>query len=312
MDGPPEPRRHVTLTDGRTLIVRPATPADIDGVSALYQQLDPEDRHRRFFSAFQPPHAFLERLTTAADRGGVELVAAVSGDDPPEQVVGEAGYALLPNGDGELGITVAEPWRGWLGPYLLDALLEAAAAEGVPNLEADVLLANGPMLTLARARGCVSMGHPDWGVVRVIMGTTGPTPTWPGQHERPRVLIEGAGGRWHAEEEATAAGLDVLACAGPAGRRQRCPALTGQPCPLAADADAIVVANRPDHPDWHALLAAHHDLHPGVPVCVELAGDAAAPDNLPQVPAGADAATVVAFVQRFARSEQPEHGTTIP
>jgi hypothetical protein len=35
---------------------------------------------------------------------------------------------------------------------------------------------------------------------------------WPGTHERPRLLVEVPGGRWHAEEAARAAGFQVLAC----------------------------------------------------------------------------------------------------
>lgn len=53
------------------------------------------------------------------------------------RIVGEASYELLPNGAGELAITVAADQRGWIGPYLLDAMVEAAAAGGVPNVEAD-------------------------------------------------------------------------------------------------------------------------------------------------------------------------------
>lgn len=57
---------------------------------------------------------------------------AVISDDG-ERIVGEAEYILLPGGDGELAITVAPDWRGWLGPYLLDTLLEVAASRGVAN-----------------------------------------------------------------------------------------------------------------------------------------------------------------------------------
>lgn len=92
-----------------------------------------------------------------------------------------------PDGDGELSITVAEPWRGRLGTYLLDTLLAAAVARGVPNLEAEIMVANAPMLALARARDCVLMERPDWTLIRVLIGTIPPSPTWPGRHDRTRV-----------------------------------------------------------------------------------------------------------------------------
>lgn len=303
------PRRRLDLPGGRTLTIRDADPTDVDGLDELFRGLDPEDRHRRFFSAYGSSPTFLDRLVRLGDTGGVELVAVVAEADGTARVVGEAGYALLPNGDGELGITVAAAWRGWLGPFLLDAVVEIAASRGVPNIEADVLVANEPMLAMARARGAVTIAHPDWGVVRVLVGTGGSAPSWPAGHDRPRVLVEGPGRYWHAPE-AEAAGLDVVVCPGPVDRRRRCPALAGQPCPLAAGADVVVVAHPPDHPDWRALTEAHHTWHPGVPVCVELPAEAPVDGDVAGVDAGAGAAHVVAFVQRLADPGAGESGST--
>jgi hypothetical protein len=278
------------LPGGGVLIVRPVAPADVDGLVALYDGLSDDDRYRRFFSSFGPPRSFFERLVNVGERGGYGLVATagaegdVAGD---ARIVGEASYELLPNGDGELAITVAVDQRGWLGPYLLDALVEAAAARGVPNLEADVLVTNRPMLALLRSRGDATMGPNDWSTVRLLVGTAGRTPVWPAGHgatghsDRPRVLVEVPGGRWHAGTEADAAGLQVIACSGPRGARPRCPVLAGRPCPLAATADAIVVSNAPDDDRWRALLGAHTDLHPGVPVCVERRAGGRPPDQPP-------------------------------
>jgi len=271
-------RRRVPLPGGGVLTVRPVAPTDVDGLVALYDGLSDDDRYRRFFSGFRPPRSFFERLVNVGERGGHGLVAIAGPDGEVAsgaRIVGEASYELLPNGDGELAIAVAADHRGWLGPYLLDALVEAAAARGVRNLEADVLVTNGRMLTLLRTRGYATMGSNDWTTLRLVIGTAGRTPVWPTGHgatghaDRPRVLVEVPGGRWHAGTEADVAGLQVIACSGPRGSRPRCPVLAGRPCPLAAAADAIVVSNAPDDDRWRALLEAHTDLHPGVPVCVE-------------------------------------------
>ena len=68
--------------------------------------------------------------------------------------------------------------------------------------------------------------------------------------------------------------LQVVACPGPAARPsgRGCPALGGEPCPLAAGADAIFV-HLPDDADRDALLEAHRSLHPGVSVCVKTLDD---------------------------------------
>lgn len=301
---PFEPRS-IALPGGRTLVIRPVTPADVDGLVALYEGLDLQDTYRRFFSSFRPRRAFFEQMATAAERGGFGLVAVVTEANGDDELIAEAGYTRLADGDGELAVTVAARWRGWLGPHLLDALLAAAAARGVPNLQADVLVTNGPMLALVRSRGYATLDHPDGTVMRVTIGTSGRTPTWPGPHVGPRVLVEAPGGRWHAEEAARSKGVQVVACPGPGASGSRCPALHGQACPLALGADAIVISHPQRDERWTSLVEAHGALHPGVPVCVELGpNDVPAPGQA-VVPEG-DESDVVDFVQRFARSSGQE------
>lgn len=296
--------RDVPLRDGHHVLVRHVRHGDDAELMALYEALDPDDRYRRFFGSHHPRPDFYSDMATVAERGGARLVAVLTGAPPAaERIIGEAGYVLLPNGDGELGMTVGKRWRGWLGPYLLDALVETAALAGVPNLEADVLAMNGPMLALLRSRGSVVMDHDGWSVARLIIGTARRIPTWPGLHDRPRVLVEGAGGRWHAEDEAGFAGLQLLTCPGPLDGRPRCPALDGEPCPLAKQADVIVVSHPPEDAKWRELLAEHAKVHPGVPVCLEPSGDRVDDDlkdlDVVVCPV-AEAAEVVGFVGRLA------------
>jgi hypothetical protein len=86
--------------------------------------------------------------------------------------------------------------------------------------------------------------------------------------------------------------------------------LEGRPCPLAAEADAIVVSNAPDDERWHAIVRAHADLHPGVPVCVEpRSGPAGRPRFVPRdgervavIGDEEDPRAVVALVDRLAAS----------
>lgn len=283
-----EPRR-VEL-GRRMLEVRPVATGDVDALADLYATLDPDDRRTRFFTFYRPGRDFFVRMASVQERGGFGLVAVVDPDAPGARIVGEASYNLLPNGDGELGITVAAGWRGWLGPYLVAALCDAAAARGVPNLEADVLIGNRPMLAVLRSRGAANLTHPDWTVVRVVIGTHGDAPSWPGSHDRPRVLVETPGGSWAAEGAAREAGIDVIVCNGPTRRRRPCPALQGRPCPLAAGADAIVACPEPRDEEgnwrteegaetetpWERLVEAHGVLHAGVPLCVTPAGRPAA------------------------------------
>jgi hypothetical protein len=312
----------VNLPGGRALTVRPVTADDVDGLAALYGRLSIDDLHSRFFSVFRPDRAFFERVASVASRGGHGLVALVrsppgdsgagtgdgtdTGDgDGDGELVAEAGYELLPNGDGELALAVDPTWRGWLGPYLLDALLADAHQLGVPNLEADILVVNGPMLSLVHGRGYATLANDDWATVRVVMATEGRQPSWPGPHDRPRVLVEVPGSRWHAGMDADASGVQVMACGGPARARGGCPVLRGERCPLVDGADVVVVSHGDDDPRWDALVRAHRQAAAGPPVCLDPPRGSHPPDlpaeaGVPRAPQGEGPGPVVAFVRHLA------------
>jgi RimJ/RimL family protein N-acetyltransferase len=260
----------VPLGRDRRLLIRAVEPDDVAGLAALYDGMDGDDLRLRFFCAYRPPPSWFVDLARPDDHGGARIVAELRSPDGSE-LVGEAGYAPLPNGNGELALLVARGWRGWLGPYLLDRLIDVAAARGLPNLEADVLTENRRMLALLRHRGAALMDHDGWSTVRVRIGTAGDVPTWDGAAERGRLLIEAPGGRWSGEDEARAAGLSVLACFGPASN-PNCPALHGRRCPLAAGADTVVVRYPPGDRAWEALIEAHRRLHPESAVLLEAIG----------------------------------------
>lgn len=252
------PGRAVQLPDGRTLVVRPAVTSDVPALVALFERLSPEDRYRRFFSGFHPAEEFVRDLVTRAPADGRLLVVEVS-DPAGTEVVAEAEYARLADGDAELAMTVDRRWRGWLGPFLLDALLQVADAAGIPSLRAEVLTQNRPMLALLRARGCAMAESGDPCVTAVVIGADGSAPSWAPASPHPRVLLEAPAGRWRLTSKLGEAGVPVLRCAGPASRAANvpCPLLEGGVCPLAAGADVVVHALGRDDPRATAILDAH-------------------------------------------------------
>jgi len=256
--------RTAVLPGERRLVVRPVAPDDLDALVALYEGLDDQDRHRRFFSIHHPPRAFFERLADPGAWGGGRVVAVVEAPSAPDELVGEAGYEPLANGNGDLDVTVDRAWRGWLGHYLLDALLEVAAARSVDNLEAEVLAANGPMLALLRARGYATLPTDDPAVIRLVIASRGPVPRWAPDDPRPRLLEEGPASWFRARS--WSGNAQELHCPGPQRLRHGCPAMAGGPCPLASAADLIVVHPLDRDGGTAALLAAHRRLHPRVEV----------------------------------------------
>jgi hypothetical protein len=261
------PTPHViAIGHGRTIVVRGVRPHDESALADLYESLGPDDRYLRFFCAYRPTPDFIRRLANPEDRDG-RVVAELTGPTG-RRIVGEAGYTVLPNGNGEFAMVVASDWRGWLGPYLLDVVVDLAATRGVANLEAEVLSCNSRMLALIRHRGAVLLEHDGWNASRLMIGTGEDGPAWPAAHDRPRVLVEAAGGRWPSEAAAEAAGLDVITCPGPA-QNAGCPVVVGRRCALAAGADAIVVRCAPADPRWDTVVTGHAALHGDVPVIVE-------------------------------------------
>jgi hypothetical protein len=258
-----EPIR-IELRGGHELTVRELTAADVAGIRALYEGLSIDDIHRRFFSTIRITDTVVARWVHRCRKHGFGLVAVVDDGQPGAQIVADAGYVLVPDGNGELAMTVARERRGWLGPYLLDTLVAAAAERGVANLEADILAENRTMLSLVRRRGYVTDGGEDFSVLHVVIGTSNRGPVWPTGGRGPRLLVEVPGSHWSGEGRAVHAGFDVLACD---REGEGCPALAGRPCPLAEGADAIVVALPPGD-ERRRLLDAHARLHSLVPVVV--------------------------------------------
>lgn len=272
------PRRVARLVGGLTLVVRQATADDVDAIAALYDKLTLDDLYRRFFCCSHPPRTLIERWAAMVGRSGMMLVAEVQ--DPegsPGVIVAEATWSALPDGSGEFALTVARNWRGWLGPYLLDTLVEAAAEQGVPNLQADVLVDNRQMLAVVRARGYVVLDYSDWSIVRVMIATGPGVPSWPAGDPRPRVLVEVPGARWHAAAVAANAGLRVIGCQGPSGTPEGwCPALRGEPCPLVDGAHVVVNSLPAGDERTAAVLAAHRARN--IAVLTDLPRQAAAVD----------------------------------
>jgi hypothetical protein len=293
----------VELPGGKTLTVRQMAEHDIAGLDALYEALSVDDTYRRFFSAFAA-RGFAPTWFARTRDQGFAIVAVADDGLPGARLVAEAGYVMLANGDAEFGITVAPDWRGWLGPYLLDVLVEVAAAKGIPNLEADILTENRPMQTLVRRRGTVTMGDSeDYTVVRVaIAAASKGRPSWPATPGRRRLLVEAQGGRWAHAADAGRAGFEVLTCG---GQDARCPALDGQTCPLAEGADVIVVARPPSDPRTRSLIEAHKRLHPNVPVVVQRRAEDGASDSACSLLAGSTGAEVVATLRRAVGDSAP-------
>lgn len=304
MSGPEDDRtfRRVDLPGSRVLTIRAIRESDEADLIGLYEALSEEDHYLRFFTASGPPRRVVDKLVRIEQRGGFGLVAVVEGPGRPERLVAEASYGPLPNGNGELGITVAHDARGWLGPYLLDALIEQAAERGVPNIEGQVLFTNRRMLSLLGRRGLAYLDHDDPAIFHLVFSTSGTVPSWPPHHARPRLLVEIPGGRWPVEKAARASGFDLITCPGPLRDPSACPAMRGELCPLVAGADVIVDAVPGE--SGRSLSEAHMRLFPSVPLCAELYDEQdGADESVMRIRRGEDDEVVVGLLRTMCKFE---------
>ena len=264
--------RDVGFRDERHIVIRPACAEDAAGLTDLYDTLDADDKYRRFFASYRPRPEFFVEMATVADRGGARLVAVLHGPrgrgpDHRRGRVHAGPERRRRVGDGRRS-SVAR---------LAGALLAGCAGRdgsGERDPEPGGRRSHGQRADAGAVAGARFGGD---GSRRLDRGPTAhrdqhPTADVARRPRTMRVLTEGAAGRWHAAHEARVAGIQVVGCPGPQDGPRGCPALSGEPCPLAADDVIDRCSHPPDDARWRELLAAHAELHPGVPVCLEPGG----------------------------------------
>ncbi|MBC9715331.1 GNAT family N-acetyltransferase [Streptomyces sp. TRM66268-LWL] len=136
---------HALLTDGTTVCLRPAVPADHTAVLRLYEAMSPENLRLRFFSV---SHRSAEQAADRATR--VASVHRALLAEHAGRLVGIAEYEADSSGTGataEIGLAVDDHWhhRG-LGTLLLEHLVSAARAAGITAFTADALAENHEVL----------------------------------------------------------------------------------------------------------------------------------------------------------------------
>jgi acetyltransferase len=155
------------------IVTREAVPGDFERYfDEGFQELSPESRHLRFFTAVRElPENVRARL---ADVDGWRNAAVVAFDaavmlpDHPEgQPIGVARWMGDEDGPPELSITVIDSYQGMgVGTRLMDALLALARERGVGRIIADVLRENTGMRTLINRYRSVIQRSGDPLVVR--------------------------------------------------------------------------------------------------------------------------------------------------
>ncbi len=152
-----DPRRipgGLVLDSGRTLTIRPITPASKPLIAAAMARLSPESIRRRFHAPRRELSELeLHRLTALDGWNQYALGACAPDAAGTLEGVAVARFArTAPDGDtAEIAITVVDALqRHGIGKALLLQIVEAAVARGIRRLHAGVLPDNAPVIALLR------------------------------------------------------------------------------------------------------------------------------------------------------------------
>jgi hypothetical protein len=164
------PRRTVSLADGRRVIIRSATPADLAGIIDFFERLSATSRSFRFFSP-QPRlrRAMIERVVAAGTDRTTVLAQPVEFQATSRHVVAVGGWIEVPaEGRADVSVAVGGAWQNvMLGSALVLVLLQAAVATGRTRFAADVVSGDVRMLGLLGALGAPLRTTHEAGVAQV-------------------------------------------------------------------------------------------------------------------------------------------------
>ena len=139
------------VSGGETLHIRPIRPEDAEAHAALFARLTPEDIRYRFFSMIRALGAEQIARMTQVDYEREMALVATRGPD----TVGVARLVREPYAPrGEFAIVVEPSMKGrGLGRKLMERLIAWGAAQGMVEIEGQVLAENAPMLAFMRRMG---------------------------------------------------------------------------------------------------------------------------------------------------------------
>jgi hypothetical protein len=156
------------LRDGRQVVIRDATTADLAGIVDFFERLSTVSRYSRLLS----PQARLRRdLIARIVAGGTDRLSVLAQPAgftaTTRNIVAVGGWVDVPSErHAEISVAVADAWQNdSLGTYALLVLLRSAFAAGHTRFATEVRDSHVRMLGLLRALGASTRSHDEAGVV---------------------------------------------------------------------------------------------------------------------------------------------------
>ena len=167
---PSDWERHIAIDGIGNILIRPVRPEDEALYPEFFSQVSPDDMRLRFFAAVKDVgHAFIARLTQI-DYARAMAFAAIS--QSTGQLLGVVRLHSDANYErGEYAILLRSDLKGHgLGWKLMELMIQYARAEGLQQIDGEVLSGNVAMLKMCRELGfSVSANKDEQGVARVSL-----------------------------------------------------------------------------------------------------------------------------------------------
>src|SRR5580704_13972201 len=159
---------YALLADGRTVEIRPATPADFSAVKAMHDAMSPGNVYLRFFSLSRlAGEQEARRVTREPGPDHAAVLALYDG-----QVVGLASFEVARDGakTAEVAFAVADTMHHQgIATLLLEHLVSAARAKQLDALTAVTLRENTGMLRVFAEAGLPVVSKSEDGVVAITI-----------------------------------------------------------------------------------------------------------------------------------------------
>ena len=159
----------VKLRDGRSVHLRATTPSDETELLQTFDRMSPNSRYMRFMRTMNEPDVgLLRKMLASFPDSGFGIVATVPAADGIDIVGSSVAMIGADSSSCEFAITVTANYsRTGLGRVLMTALIDAARASGLQEMEGFVLAANQPMRRLAASLGFRDTMDPEDSGVRI-------------------------------------------------------------------------------------------------------------------------------------------------
>ncbi len=146
---------HVLLKNGQGILLKPATMNEIPLVESFMKRISQDSLRMRFMASMS---TVSNKIITELCKGDFTqdgCLLALTGEDNDTKVVGLGNYISTGNGrSAEVAFLIEDEYQGrGIGTILLERLAGLAAANGIVELEAEVLPDNQPMMNVFKSSG---------------------------------------------------------------------------------------------------------------------------------------------------------------